>query len=72
MQTCTRLRRRNAIVKSDGSGSKGLTPSLHLPVLSLLCAWARHLKTRTQRGQAIRTYVRPASKTPVNQKNLSS
>jgi len=39
-----------------------------LPVLSLLCAWARHLKTRTQRGQATPTSVRPASKTPVNQK----
>jgi len=25
---------------------------LHLPLLSLLCAWARHLKTRTHRGQA--------------------
>ena len=35
--------------------------SPHLPVLSLLCAWARHLKTRTQRGQAICTSVRPAS-----------
>ena len=35
--------------------------SLHLPVLSLLCAWARHFKTRTQRGQAICTSVRLAS-----------
>jgi len=34
--------------------------SLHLPVL-LLCAWARHLKTRTQRDQAICTSVRPTS-----------
>jgi len=42
--------------------------SLHPPVLSLLCAWARQIKTRTQKGQAIRTYVRPASKTPVNKK----
>jgi len=41
---------------------------LHLPVLSLLCAWARHLKTRTQRSQAICTSVLSASKTPVNQK----
>jgi len=34
--------------------------SLHLPVLSLLCAWAWHLKTRTahSRGQAICTSVR--------------
>ena len=45
--------------------------SLSLPVLSLLCAWARHLKTRTQRSQATRTSMLPASKTPVNQKNLS-
>jgi len=35
--------------------------SLHLPVLSLLCVWAEHLTTRTQRGQAIWTPVRPAS-----------
>jgi len=32
MQICTRFRWRNAMVKSDGSGPKGLT--LHLPVLS--------------------------------------
>ena len=44
---------------------------LHLPVLSLLCAWTRHLKTRTRR-QAICTSVLPASTTPVNKKNLSS
>ena len=37
-------------------------------MLSLLCAWARHLKTRTQRSQAICTSVLSASKTPVNQK----
>ena len=37
-------------------------------MLSLLCAWARHLKTRTQRRQEIGTYVRPASETPDNQK----
>jgi len=37
-------------------------------VLSLQCTWARHLKTRTQRIQAIWTSVLPASKTPVNQK----
>jgi len=37
--------------------SKGLTP-----YTSLLCAWARHLKMRTQRDQAIRTYVRPLLK----------
>ena len=30
---------------------------LCLPVLSLLCAWTRHLKTRTQRSQAICTSV---------------
>ena len=36
--------------------------------VSLLCAWARHLKTRTQRSQAICSSVLPASKTPVNQK----
>ena len=67
MQICTRLRWRSAmfqkrrfrIVWSD---------SLSLPVLSLLCAWARHLKTRTQRSQAICTSLLPASKTPVNQK----
>jgi len=37
--------------------------TLHLPVLSLLCAWARYLKTRTthSRGQAICMCVRPAS-----------
>jgi len=32
MQICTRFRWRNAMVKSDRSGPKGLT--LHLPVLS--------------------------------------
>ena len=41
-------------------------------MLSLLCAWARHLKTRTERRQAICTSVLPASKTPVHQKSLSS
>ena len=54
MQISTRLRWRNAmsykrrfrIERSD---------SLNLPVLSLLCAWARRLKTRTQRSQAIYT-----------------
>ena len=35
---------------------------LCLPVLSLLCAWARHLKTRTQRSQAICTSVPPLLK----------
>jgi len=35
--------------------------SLHLPVLLLLCACARKLKTRTQSGLAICTSVRPAS-----------
>jgi len=42
--------------------------SLNLPVLSLLCAWARHLKIRTQRSQAICTSLLPASKTPLNKK----
>ena len=37
MQICVRFRWRNAMVKSDGSGSKGLTPYTRL--LSLLCAW---------------------------------
>jgi len=32
-----------------------------LPVLSLLCTWARRLKTRTQRCLAICTSVRPSS-----------
>ena len=34
---------------------------LHLSVLLLLWAWARHLKTRTQKGQAICTSVLSAS-----------
>ena len=67
MQTGTRLRWRNAmfykrrfrIVRSD---------SLNLPVLSLLCAWERHLHMRTQRSQAMCTSVLPASKTLVYQK----
>jgi len=42
--------------------------SLNLPELSLLCAWARHWKTRTQRSQAICTSLLPASKIPLNQK----
>jgi len=42
MQICTRLQWRNAEVKSDSSGRR-----VWLPVLSLLCAWVRHLKTRT-------------------------
>jgi len=53
-------KRRFRIVWSD---------SLNLPVLSLLCAWARRLKTRTQRSQAICTSMLSASKTPVNQKS---
>ena len=69
MQICTRLRWRDAmfwkrrfrIVWSD---------SLNLPVLSLLCAWARHLKTRTQRSQAICTSVLPVSKTPESKKSI--
>ena len=43
-----------------------------LACVSLLCAWARHLMTRTQRSQEICTSLLPTSKTPVNQKNLSS
>ena len=35
--------------------------SLHLPVLPLLCAWARQLKTCTRRGRAICTSVWSAS-----------
>ena len=42
----------------------------NLPVLLLLCAWARHLKTRTQRSQAICTSLLPASKSPVNTKSI--
>ena len=69
MQICTRLWWRNAmfwkrrfrIVWSD---------SLNLPVLSLLCAWARHLKTRTQRSQAICTSVLPASKLQLIKKSI--
>jgi len=53
------LNRRFLIVWSD---------STNLPVLSLLCTWARHLKARTQRSQATCTSVLPASKSPVNQK----
>jgi len=70
MQTGTQLRWHNAmfqkrrfrIVRSD---------SLNLPLLLLLCAWARHLKMRTQRSQATCTSVLPASKTSVNKKKLS-
>jgi len=59
MQICTRLQWCNAKRRFRIEGCD----SLHLPVLSLLCAWARHLKTRTAhlRGQAICTCVRPAS-----------
>jgi len=52
-------RKRFRIVRSD---------SLNLPVLSLLCAWARHLKMRTQWSQAMCTSVLSASKTPVYKK----
>jgi len=65
MQISTSLQWRNANVKSDGSGSKGLTP-WHPAVLSLLCAWARHSKTRTAHSktvskQEICTSVQPTS-----------
>jgi len=71
MQAGTRLRWRNAmfqkrrfrIVRSD---------FLNLPVLSLLCALAKHLKMRTQRSEAMCASVLIAFKTPVYQKNLSS
>jgi len=68
MQICSRLQWRNTMLcfKSDGFVSKDPTP--YLPVLSLLCAWARHLKTHTQRRETIRTYARSASITAVNQK----
>jgi len=42
--------------------------SRNLSVLLLLCTWARHLKTGTQRSQAICTSVVPASNTPINKK----
>ena len=69
MQMCTRLRWPNAMFQKRRFRMVW-SDSLNLPVLSLLCAWARHLKTRTQRSQAICTSVLPASKTPVNQKSL--
>ena len=67
MQICTRPRWRNAMFQKRRFRIEG-SDSLNLPVLSLLCAWARHLKTRTQRSQPICTSMLPASKTPVNQK----
>jgi len=45
----TRLHWRNAKVKATDSDRR-VWP-LHLPVLSLLCAWARHWKTRTVRAK---------------------
>ena len=44
MKMCTRLRWRNAMFYERGFRIVW-SDSLHLPVLSLLCAWARHLKT---------------------------
>ena len=61
MQICTRLRWRNAMFKKRRFRIVW-SDSLNLPVLSLLCAWARHLKTCTQRSQAICTSVLAASK----------
>jgi len=62
MQIYTRHQWRNAKVKSDGSGSKGRTPC------TCLCYRCRALeqgtqrrKRRTNRGQAISTFVRPPS-----------
>jgi len=46
MHIYTRHQWRNAKVKMRRFRIEG-SDSLHLPVLSLLCAWARHLKTRT-------------------------
>ena len=53
--------------KIVGSGSKGLTPCTCLCYLAVRLSKAL-IKTRTQRGQAIHTYLRPASKTSVNKK----
>ena len=50
MQICTRLLWRNAMFWKRRF--RIVWPySLNLHVLSLLCAWARHFKTRTQRRQ---------------------
>jgi len=67
MQICTWLQWRNAMFSKWRFRIEG-SDCLHLPALSLLCAWARNLKTRTQTRQEIDTYVRPASEAPVNQK----
>jgi len=62
MQIYTRHQWRNAKVKSDGSGSKGLTPCTCLCYRCYALeqgTWRR--ARRTKRGQAISTSVRPAS-----------
>jgi len=58
MQLFTWLRWRNAMVKSDCSRSKGLTP---YTCLCYRCCALEKVTTRTQRGQAIYTSVRLAS-----------
>ena len=51
--------------------SKATVPSKPACVIAAV-RLSKALKTRTQSSQAICTSVVPASKTPVNQKNLSS
>ena len=72
MQMCTLLRWRNAMVKSDVSGLKGLTPFTCLCYRCCALGEGSTLKTRTQRGQAICTSVclheNPGIE--INQKNL--
>jgi len=68
MKICKRLRWRNAMVKSDGSGSRGLTP--HAPACVIDTVRLSMAQTRTPRSQATCTSVLPASKTPVNQKKI--
>jgi len=62
MQIYTRHQRRNAKVKSDGSGSKGLTPCTCLcyRCCALEQGTQRHARC-TKRGQAISTSMRLAS-----------
>jgi len=62
MQIYTRHRWRNAKVKSDGSGSKGLTPCTCLCYRCCALEQGTYRRARrTKRGQAICTSVRLAS-----------
>ena len=61
MQMYTRHQWRNAKVKSDGYGSKGLTPCTCLCYRCCTLEQGTRHARRTQTGKAISTSVRPAS-----------